>query len=72
MPTTAFLSGLFELVPTRWVTMFNEAELQMLISGSEAGLDLEDLKQNVNFAGGAGGIGCVCVTSVQYGRNLAV
>jgi hypothetical protein len=48
----AFLAGFFELIRPRWVRMFNEAELQMLISGSEEGIDVDDLVAHVNYAGG--------------------
>ncbi|WIA32325.1 hypothetical protein OEZ86_003165 [Tetradesmus obliquus] len=48
----AFLGGFFELIRPRWVRMFNEAELQMLISGSEEGIDVDDLVAHVNYAGG--------------------
>jgi hypothetical protein len=47
----AFLAGFFELIRPRWVRMFNEAELQMLISGSEEGIDVDDLVAHVNYAG---------------------
>lgn len=47
----AFLTGFFELTKPRWVRMFNEAELQMLISGSEEGIDVDDLVAHVNYAG---------------------
>lgn len=47
----AFLRGFFELIKPRWVRMFNEAELQMLISGSEEGVDVDDLMKHINFAG---------------------
>jgi hypothetical protein len=50
----AFLRGFFELVPPRWVRMFNEAELQALISGSEEGIDVDDLVAHVNYAGEGG------------------
>lgn len=50
---SAFLRGFFELIKPRWVRMFNEAELQMLISGSEDGIDVDDLVAHVNYAGGA-------------------
>jgi hypothetical protein len=33
------------------VRMFNEAELQMLISGSEEGIDVDDLMQHISYAG---------------------
>lgn len=32
--------------------MFNEEELQMLISGGQQGLDVEDMKAHVQYAGG--------------------
>lgn len=47
----AFLRGFFELIKPRWVRMFNEAELQMLISGSEEGVDVDDLMKHINYAG---------------------
>lgn len=47
----AFLRGFFELIKPQWVRMFNEAELQMLISGSEEGVDVDDLMKHINFAG---------------------
>jgi hypothetical protein len=36
-PCAAFLAGLCDLIRPQWVTMFNEAELQMLISGGGVG-----------------------------------
>ncbi len=47
----ALLRGFMEVVRPDWVQMFNEFELQTLISGSEAGLDLADLRQHVHYAG---------------------
>jgi hypothetical protein len=38
------------------VRMFNEAELQMLISGSSEGIDVDDLMAHTHYAGV-----CVCV-----------
>eukprot|EP00775_Hariotina_reticulata_P004342 gene4342-4595_t len=49
--SAAFLRGFFEMVRPRWVRMFNEAELQMLISGSEEGIDVDDLMDHINYAG---------------------
>lgn len=59
----AFLRGFFELIRPRWVRMFNEAELQMLISGSEEGVDVDDLMKHISYSGarlGACGVVCVC------------
>jgi ubiquitin-protein ligase E3 C len=51
-PTAAFLRGFFDLIRPEWVHMFNSHELQMLISGSEDGIDIEDLATHCAFAGG--------------------
>lgn len=49
----AFRSGLLSVVRDQWLRMFNGEELQMLISGGGSGkIDLEDLRQNVEYAGG--------------------
>lgn len=42
--TSAFLRGLSEMINLNWLTMFNGSELQMLISGGFAKIDLSDLK----------------------------
>lgn len=47
----AFMQGFYDLIDPQWVSMFHAAELQMLISGSEAGLDLQDLKAHVEYTG---------------------
>ncbi|GLC57434.1 hypothetical protein PLESTB_001224100 [Pleodorina starrii] len=52
---SAFLSGFYELIPRSWVSMFSGEELQTLISGADSergGLDLEDMRQHVVYAGG--------------------
>lgn len=49
----AFRAGLELVVSRNWTTMFNEGELQMLISGGEGeGLNLSDLQAHVHYAGG--------------------
>lgn len=47
----AFLSGLFSIIRPEWVSMFNDEEVQMLISGSEEGLDVADMAAHVAYAG---------------------
>jgi len=47
----AFLRGVHELIPAAWLQMFNEEELRTLICGSSAGIDIEDLKANVEYGG---------------------
>ncbi|KAF5833519.1 hypothetical protein DUNSADRAFT_10170 [Dunaliella salina] len=52
-PCNAFLSGFFMMIQPEWIAMFNEEELQTLISGRmEEGLDLEDLRAHTGYAGG--------------------
>lgn len=48
----AFWRGFFELIARDWVTMFNEEEIQMLVSGGGEGVDIADMQAHVNYAGG--------------------
>jgi ubiquitin-protein ligase E3 C len=53
----AFTRGLWEVIDRSWLRMFNEPELQVLISGaSEGKLDIEDMKGNCQYAGGFTGM----------------
>ncbi|KAI6685132.1 hypothetical protein NL676_031045 [Syzygium grande] len=47
-----FLRGFQQLIQKEWIDMFNEHELQLLISGSLDSLDVDDLRSNTNYAGG--------------------
>ncbi|KAH9766335.1 E3 ubiquitin-protein ligase UPL6 [Citrus sinensis] len=47
-----FLRGFQQLIQKDWIDMFNEHELQLLISGSLDSLDFDDLRQNTNYVGG--------------------
>jgi ubiquitin-protein ligase E3 C len=47
-----FLRGFQQLIQKEWIDMFNTHELQLLISGSVDGFDVDDLRNNVNYAGG--------------------
>ncbi|KAK9288799.1 hypothetical protein L1049_017264 [Liquidambar formosana] len=47
-----FLRGFQQLIQKDWIDMFNEHELQLLISGSLDGLDVDDLRTNTHYAGG--------------------
>lgn len=49
--TDAFLGGLYQLIDPSWVSMFNADELQMLISGGHANVDVWDLKTHTNYGG---------------------
>ena len=48
----AFWGGFYHLVARDWVTMFNEEEVQMLISGGGEGVDIADMQAHVHYAGG--------------------
>lgn len=53
----AFVRGLWEVIDRRWLLLFNEPELQVLISGSSNGaIDLKDLKSYTRYAGGFTGM----------------
>ncbi|XP_058000848.1 E3 ubiquitin-protein ligase UPL6 isoform X2 [Hevea brasiliensis] len=47
-----FLRGFQQLIQKDWIDMFNEHELQLLISGSLESLDVDDLRLHTNYAGG--------------------
>jgi len=53
----AFTQGLWEVIDKSWLHIFNEPELQVLISGSSDGMiDIEDMRANTQYAGGFTGI----------------
>jgi ubiquitin-protein ligase E3 C len=47
----AFLKGMRDVVPVVWLRMFSERELQWLISGSDAPVDVADLRANCVYTG---------------------
>lgn len=47
----AFRQGLSNVLPIEWLYMFSNKELQLLISGAEIPVDVEDLKQNTRYSG---------------------
>ncbi|KAK0941224.1 ubiquitin-protein ligase (E3) [Friedmanniomyces endolithicus] len=49
--TSAFLRGLSSIVQPSWLSMFNQAELQTLIGGAAADIDLADLRRNTLYGG---------------------
>ncbi|GMM36318.1 ubiquitin-ubiquitin ligase [Saccharomycopsis crataegensis] len=46
-----FLKGLYQIIPSHWLNMFNPSELQSLISGGEKDIDINDFKANVEYGG---------------------
>lgn len=49
--TKFFLNGLFEIISSSWLSMFDASELQMLISGGENDVNIQDWKENVEYGG---------------------
>ncbi|KMZ59058.1 E3 ubiquitin-protein ligase UPL6 [Zostera marina] len=47
-----FLRGFQQLIKKEWIDMFNEHEIQLLISGSIDGMDVADLRLNTHYNGG--------------------
>ncbi len=43
--------GFHALIEPEWVSMFNEEEMQMLVSGGQQGLDIADMQAHVNYSG---------------------
>lgn len=50
--TAAFVQGLQCVIPLAWLKMFDPYELNMLISGSSTGFDVQDLFRHTNYGGG--------------------
>ncbi|KAL6452038.1 HUL5 E3 ubiquitin-protein ligase HUL5 [Candida maltosa Xu316] len=49
--TRYFLEGLFSIISSSWLSMFDCFELQMLISGGESDINIDDWKSNVEYGG---------------------
>jgi ubiquitin-protein ligase E3 C len=49
--TNAFLKGLSSIVQPSWLSMFNQNELQTLIGGAQASIDVNDLRRNTQYGG---------------------
>lgn len=50
--TKAFLSGFRDLIPAPWVRLFSSYELQKLISGDDRGINVQSLKDAMQYASG--------------------
>ncbi|CAG8517471.1 9293_t:CDS:10 [Acaulospora colombiana] len=46
----AFFRGLSDLIEPKWLRMFNQQELQILVGGAYIPINLEDLRQNTVYA----------------------
>ncbi|KAK6201524.1 ubiquitin-protein ligase [Scheffersomyces amazonensis] len=47
--TRYFLDGLFQIISSSWLSMFDSYELQMLISGAQNDINIENWKENVEY-----------------------
>ena len=48
----AFVDGLHEVVPAGWLRLFSAPELQRLINGDDAPVDVADLRKHTRYYGG--------------------
>lgn len=46
----AFFRGLSDLIDPKWLWMFNQQELQVMLGGAQTGISLKDLEQNVVYS----------------------
>lgn len=51
LQTTAFLRGLSAIVQPSWLRMFNQLELQTLVGGGGAPIDVRDLRAHTRYGG---------------------
>lgn len=51
LQTNAFLKGLGEMIHPSWLSMFNQVELQTLISGDRSEINVDDLRENTVYSG---------------------
>ncbi|KAJ4473402.1 hypothetical protein C8J55DRAFT_519409 [Lentinula edodes] len=51
MQSEAFFEGLSEMIEPKWIRMFNQQELQILLGGVNSPIDLDDLKANTKYGG---------------------
>ncbi|KAG5638825.1 hypothetical protein H0H81_009798 [Sphagnurus paluster] len=51
LQSEAFFEGLSEMIDPKWIRMFNQQEIQILLGGVNAPIDFDDLRQNTNYGG---------------------
>ncbi|CAL1705751.1 unnamed protein product [Somion occarium] len=47
----AFFDGLSQMIDPKWLRMFNQQELQVLLGGVDSPVDLDDLRKHTNYGG---------------------
>ncbi|KAJ3755036.1 hypothetical protein EV360DRAFT_50503, partial [Lentinula raphanica] len=51
LQSEAFFEGLSEMIEPKWIQMFNQQELQILLGGVNSPIDLNDLRAHTNYGG---------------------
>ncbi|PPQ89897.1 hypothetical protein CVT25_004840 [Psilocybe cyanescens] len=51
LQSDAFFEGLSEMIDQKWLRMFNQQEVQILIGGVNSPIDLVDLRRHTNYGG---------------------
>ena len=51
LETNAFLRGLGTIIAPSWLSMFNQSELQTLVSGTSTEVNIPDLRANTQYGG---------------------
>ncbi|KAJ7168585.1 HECT-domain-containing protein [Mycena filopes] len=51
LQSEAFFEGLSEIIDAKWLKMFNQQELQILIGGTDSPVDLDDLQGHTQYGG---------------------
>ncbi|KAE8396592.1 hypothetical protein BDV23DRAFT_177586 [Aspergillus alliaceus] len=51
LQTNAFLQGLGQIIQPSWLSMFNQSEMQTLVSGESGDIDVSDLRRNTQYGG---------------------
>ena len=49
--TNHFLKGLGQIIQPMWLAMFNQQELQTLVGGASAEINIDDLRHNTQYSG---------------------
>ncbi|KAG8876937.1 hypothetical protein FRB97_003808 [Tulasnella sp. 331] len=51
LQSDAFFDGLSDIIDPKWLRMFNQQELQILVGGTEDPVDVDDLRSNTIYGG---------------------
>jgi len=52
IPVNAFMKGLKTIINKRWLSLFTVKELQLLLNGGEAPIDVDDWEAHTQYSGG--------------------